>query len=385
MAKRSSNKNNDDGMGCLFAMFDLLVAMLLLLFTSEDPTVRKIGWGIVGIIAFLWILSSEGLSGESAILLVVVIVIISVVLLIISAFNTDSGKSANDTHVDEISTANKNSQVTEKTAIMAAKVEKPMSFDEQLKKMELEVKAVCGDDFRTEKIEWKKQVTKKESLPVVECEVTEQKLKAKYYRSVAEAVEQQNVPAGYQKIMIERIQKTDIKECPGVIWKDDVMLYVLPLLHSAKIYNWPLSSVPIILYEKRVDPDVDKEFKEALQSEIASEFEEVFPEYRFGQESTFTGKFILPIGLEVTNTSGKILVDMIPAEFHVVDDITQSLWYEKEIKELYQKNILKENGIISYMKYVEDRERLLNAYKEREKNGEKYEQQIQAARELELL
>lgn len=107
-------------------------------------------------------------------------------------------------------------------------------------------------------------------------------------------------------------------------------------------------------------------------------------EYPFGQEGVYTGKFILPVGLEVTNTSGKVLFNMISAEFHVVDDITQSTWYAKEIKELYQKNVLKENGIISFEKYAEEKKKLLQGYRLREKDDAKYEQQMKAVKELGL-
>lgn len=218
-----------------------------------------------------------------------------------------------------------------------------------------------------------------------ETKVITSKPKDKYYHSVEAALTDYTVPVGYQKIMIERIQKTDIKECPGLVWKDDSMLYVLPLLRKSKIYNWPLVSMPIILYEKRMNPDVDKEYMEVRKAEIAAEFEEVFPEYPFGQDGLYTGKFILPVGLEVTNTSGKVLFDMISAEFHVVDDITQSTWYAKEIKELYQKNILKENGIISFEKYAEEKKKLLQGYRLREKDDAKYKKQIQEARKLDLV
>lgn len=76
---------------------------------------------------------------------------------------------------------------------------------------------------------------------------------------------------------------------------------------------------------------------------------------------------------------------MTPAEFHVAGDIVQSTWYVKEIKELYQKNILKENGIISFEEYSKEKDRLIQAYREHEKNSMKYGQQIKAAQELGLL
>lgn len=185
--------------------------------------------------------------------------------------------------------------------------------------------------------------------------------------------------------MIECIQRTDIRECPGLMWKDCEMLYVLPLIKDSRIYNWPLVSVPIILYEKRISPDIDSEYMNVGMSDISAEFEELFPEYPYGKDGVYTGKFILPVGIEVTNTSGKALFDMIPVEFHVVDNITQSACYVEEIKQLYQKYILRENHIISYEEYAKEREKLLHKYKMREKNDEKYQEQIESAGKLKLL
>lgn len=386
MARRRSSKN-DDGMGCLFAIFELIGAILLLLFTSGDPTARKVGWGIIGIIALFGILTSGGVSGEEAIGIIVVLVVIAIIVLIIIAFISDSKNKKSTSQTYSGDAIRKPSPVN-KTATTTVKPVKKETFEEQLKKMETQVKNVCGENFRASGVIEKEDILEamkhEQHTEIIEPKITTSKPKDKYYHSVEAALAEYTIPVGYRKIMIECIQRTDIKECPGLVWKDDAMLYVLPLLRKSKIYNWPLVSMPIILYEKRMNPDMDKEYVEVGQEEIAAEFEEVFPEYPFGQEGVYTGKFILPVGLEVTNTSGKVLFDMISAEFHVVDDITQSTWYAKEIKELYQKNILKENGIISFLKYAEEKEKLLQEYRLREKDDAKYEQQIAEVKKLGL-
>lgn len=355
MAKKRRSKKKDDGLGCVFSMFELLGSILLLLFSSGNATAKKVGWGILGSFIAISLLGSVGVSGGAAFLIVGVVVVIILVVI-----------ALRDEPSEDKSSKTTGTEYTNKQAV--TKPVKKETFEEQLKRMQLQAKVVSGEDF-----------------PVSEVKTTAQKVKEKYYSSVEEAMEVQTIPAGYQKIMIEQIRKTDIKECPALIWKDKIMLYVFPLLRNSKIYNWPLASVPIILYEKRINPNVDKEFMEVGEADIAREFENLFPEYPFGQEGVYTGKFILPVGLEVTNTSGKVIFDMLLAEFHVVDDITQSVWYAKEIKDLYQKNILKENGIISFEKYAEEKQRLLEEYKSRERDEEKYEQQLKEAKELQLL
>ena len=89
MARRRSSKN-DDGMGCLFAIFELIGAILLLLFTSGDPTARKIGWGIIGILVLFGMLTSSGASGEEALGIIVVLAVLVIIVIVIIAFISDS-------------------------------------------------------------------------------------------------------------------------------------------------------------------------------------------------------------------------------------------------------------------------------------------------------
>lgn len=320
MAKKHSNKHDDETVGCFLGLIEILVSALFALFLSNDPQAKKVGWWIVGVIACFWILAGTGMSGESVMIFMVILAVVFGAFFIISVSKEDPKKSEEEKKEDE---------------------------------------------------------KKEESVEAV-------KIHKDYYRSVAEAVTEYALPEDVQKIMIERIQKTDIVECPGLIWKDDAVLYVLPLLKKSRIHSWPLASMPIILYEKRSNLDMDQEYQELGETEIAAEFEELFPNYSFGQEGVYAGKFILPVGLEVTNTSGKILFDLLSAEFYVVDDITQSIWYAQEIKELYQKDILRENGIISFEEYRKEEERLLEAYRQREKDDEKYKLQMKEVKKMGL-
>ena len=346
MAKRHSNKHDDEAMGCFLGLIEILVSALFALFLSKDPQANKVGWGIIGVIVCFWVLTDVGMSGESAMIFMVILAVMFGAFFIASVSKDDSGKS-----------------------------------EEEKKKKEDEKKKERISDGEKESTKDKAQDW---SLRKSETEHVAVKTHKDYYHSVAEAVAEHALPEEVQKIMIERIQKTDVVECPGLIWKDNTVLYVLPLLKKSRIYSWPLASMPIILYEKRTNPDVDQEYAELGEAEIAAEFEELFPNYSFGQEGVYVGKFILPVGLEVTNASGKILFDLLPAGFHVVDDITQSTWYAQEIKELYQKNILRENGIISFEEYREEREKFLKMYRLREKDENMYEEQMKEAKKMGL-
>lgn len=241
-----------------------------------------------------------------------------------------------------------------------------------------------------------------------------------YYHSIEAALQAQNVPTGYQKIMIVRMEGTDIRECPALIWKEeakavqgkeetqtetgagqgryhaeksisnqkvscDEILYVFPLRKGAGLYRWSLKDISIIVYEKRRNPDMDALFAEVAQSNIAAAFAEEFPTYPFDEAGMYTGTFSLPNGLEVSNTSGKALFALLSAKFYVVDEVMQDARYEKEIRELYKAQVLKENGVIDYKRYEQEKRKYLQVYEAREQNREAYAQQMQFARDLGLI
>ena len=57
----------------------------------------------------------------------------------------------------------------------------------------------------------------------------------------------------------------------------------------------------------------------------------------------------------------------------------------KEIKELYQRKILRDTGVISYKQYSDERESIISTYQISEKNEKRYAEQMQEAKELGLL
>lgn len=362
MAKKYTNKNNDE-LGCLLGLFSI-VPLLLLLFTSKNPDDRKIAWSITGLLLFLFFIANIGKESEVSLTILGLAGVIGILIFIALRFS-DSGRK---------------DYLTTKVQMDAGVVTKDSNdkkiefFEDQLERMEAQVKKVRSEKIISQKEEAAENVAS--SMHTVKCK--------QYFQSVEEALQKYKVPSNYQKIMIEQIQKTEIKECPGLIWTEDESLCVLPLIKKTVIYRWPLAGVPIILYEKRLSPNAEQEFLEVSRAPVAVEFLELFPEYPYGPEGVYTGKFVLPVGLEVTNTSGKVLFNLIHAEFYVVDDITQSARYAKEIKELYQKNILKENGILSYESYEEEKELLLKQYYISEKDQRKYNEQMDAARKMGL-
>lgn len=132
-----------------------------------------------------------------------------------------------------------------------------------------------------------------------------------YYDSVKDAMEYQEVPDEYKKILIERINDENIIECPGLIWKDTDKLYIYPLIKDSKVYNISISDMDYIKFQKRFNPDIDEEFGDVGRYKIIEEFEDLLPMYPFGSDGVYTWKFIIENKFEITNTSGKAVFDII--------------------------------------------------------------------------
>ena len=205
-----------------------------------------------------------------------------------------------------------------------------------------------------------------------------------FFDSVAEAVSAYKVPDNYKKIMIRRIENTDISECPALIWKEKGYLKVLPLLREAKIFQWRLKNIPIVIGERRYDSDYDNEYVRISGAGIGKEFTEFFPEYPFGNRGVYTDIFTLPVGLSVTNTSAKSLFSLIEAEFYIDDEITKSEQYVPAIKKIYRKHFLYENHVISVEEYNNAKEEILEEYLETERSDGVYRTQIKHLQKLQL-
>ena len=381
-------------MGCL----GCIIGLPFLLITTGSDSEKKFGWGIVGFFAFLLVLSEMGVSGEGAATLLVVIGVVAFIALIVFAIvnnsnaKTDHIEKGNISSNKEIASVKavtvetfEKQNVSSNKEIPSVKTVTVEPFEKQFAKMKKQVDEVCDMNIQMSELVRVEKSEEKEPLINEKVHKCETRRKVEYYDSIEEVLNLMEIPKEYEKIMIACIQQTDIKECPGLIWKDKEMLYVLPLEKDAQIYSWPLTSVPIITYEGQNNPDIDEEYMDVIQQKIAKEFEDLFPEYLFGENGVYTGKYVLPIGLEVTSTSGKILFELLSAKFHVVDNVTQSTRYAKEIKELYQRKILRDTGVISYKQYSDERESIISTYQISEKNEKRYAEQMQEAKKLGLL
>ena len=149
-------------------------------------------------------------------------------------------------------------------------------------------------------------------------EMEEESKNMEYYDTVLSAVnntlEHNADTFAYKKIMIERIKDKGISQCPAIMWADKGDICVCPLIKGGKTYRWNISDIDGIYFQKRINPDIDREFYHVGISKIIDEFEELLPTYPFGEEGVYTWKYIVDDELEVTNSSGEAIFEMIGKE-----------------------------------------------------------------------
>lgn len=73
-----------------------------------------------------------------------------------------------------------------------------------------------------------------------------------------------------------------------------------------------------------------------------------------------------------------------PEEEEEIDNVLMSMWYEDEIKEIYKKLKQLKSGEITESDYQSARTQWLDTYRDREPNDNRYNQQVEALREMEM-
>lgn len=416
----------------------IMIFMTIMFLCSKAESDRKIGWTIVGVFFFLYLL---GKIGPALLVILAVIVLIGLIWLFssdgpvtksesnyIDYKPTHSEKSKpiitkKDLVVNNVQTSNAVKSETilkennKKNAVVIPVEPKTTSYHEvkisnaekEIRYEEKKVSATKTAESTTKKSSKNERETDKETvekmmfqesilqkaLAIGEMEWTyiekgseaEDKIPQKeYFGSIKEAVDEYSIPDGYVRVMIERNDDRSLTECPALIWKDNFFLNVLPLIKKSPVNCWPLRIFKTVTYRIIDNANPDVNYNEIGKQEIANEFEDMFPEYMFdGKYGTYTTTFIFPDGLEVTNTSARELFKLLEPEFVVEDDVTSSEKYNLEIKELYKKHILWLNGVIDSKEYSDSKEQYISVRENSESNKADFELCLELEKELGVL
>ena len=351
-----------DELGCIVNMFVLPIGIATALLFSKDPGKKKIGWYmVICMVAFGFMLSS-GASAEASLTVVVIIIAIIIILSFVNSSQSSNSQSSvskeSASHNSKISLEknieenwnndqakhidSKQEKIVEFQNVLSNVAEKKAnhqdsSIKEKTKEQEiLQNNIVNQGHYPSDTIfddnlvlletngkrVYQKISRKKEATVFSEFENTEKNIRNDnsmisaalprvYYNSVLDAVKKNHVPESYCKIMIEQIRNTNVKECPGVAWKDSERFYILPLIVGYPIYSWPIDQVFDIERLKIENVDSEQTYLDLINQPIADEYDGLMAEYFMGDVGVDTERYVLSNGVEVTYASGKVLKEML--------------------------------------------------------------------------
>lgn len=260
-----------DELGCIVNMFVLPIGIATALLFSKDPGRKKIGWCMVLCMAVFGFMVSIGSSGETSI---VVVGIIIGIMIVSSSVNSSQNSNLQKSVSKETTSQNTNVSLESNRKNNLDNAEKKVNYQKSIQENSTDEKelsknkSVIQGNYPSDTIfdenlvlletngkrVYQKISSKKEATVFTEFEHTEKNIKNDdsmisaslprvYYSSVLDAVHKNHVPESYCKIIIEQIRNTNVKECPGIAWKDSERFYILPLIVGYPIYSWPTDQV----------------------------------------------------------------------------------------------------------------------------------------------
>ncbi|NCC02160.1 MAG: hypothetical protein EOM34_16140 [Clostridia bacterium] len=355
------------------ALIEIPFWILVLLFSSGDPTAKKVGWGILGFIVAFCALVSMGASGGVAVAVIVVVAVIIIIILVASDSSKSSGGGSSSSSVKY---TGKGSDIVLPNQ---RRQQQPMAttaddFDTQLANMKNQARNVTGQQLET--------ANKGASVAIHTAEPVN-----RFTEDVLGTYQKYAVPENAQKVLITVSQIANVNECPAVMWSEEGKLHVLALLREPILNIWSIATIPVILFEKIENEKQRASFEQLKKEPIGKEFSElILSDEDSHDEKNIDGVFTLPNGVKVTRTSGKSLFTVLPdIPFYYVDGITQSQWYPSELRDLYQQHILLETGVLSQEQYDEKSNVAVSEYISKEKDDSKAKQHLKEFQELGLI
>lgn len=359
------------------ALIEIPFWILVLLFSSGDPTAKKVGWGILGFIVAFCALVSMGASGGVAVAVIVVVAVIIIIILVASDSSKSGGGGSSSSSVKY---TGKGSDIVLPNQ---RRQQQPMAttaddFDTQLANMKNQARNVTGQQLGT---------AIKNANAVNHTAVHNAEPVNRFTESVKDACEKYSVPEKAEKVLITVSQITNVNECPAMIWNEDGKLHVLALLKEPILKEWNIVSLPVILFEKLENGKQRVSFEQLKKEPIGKEFSDLLLSDEDSHDrSILDGVFALPNGIKVTRASGKNLFSVLPdIPFYLVDGITQSQWYPTELRDLYQQHVLLEAGVLSQEQYDEKSNMAVSEYISKEKDDAKAKQHLKEFQELGLI
>lgn len=187
----------------------------------------------------------------------------------------------------------------------------------------------------------------------------EKKLKQVFYKY--------KVKRDHKCIIIDSWKQHQVLQAPAYIWISRRKVHFLIMEKETREIEVPRTEFTTLLYHPGIVCRTKEEYpqfrKETMMSKIFSKY---LPSYhsgnRNGRPVIYKNLFELGNGLYLTNTSAKVVLDMLQPVFQVDDQVTRDGHCQEIVKDIYKLGILLRNLVYTAKEYkdlVDDKIRTL--------------------------
>lgn len=187
----------------------------------------------------------------------------------------------------------------------------------------------------------------------------EKKLKQVFYKY--------KVKRDHKCIIIDSWKQHQVLQAPAYIWISRKKVHFLIVEKETREIEVPRTEFTTLLYHPGIVCRTKEEYpqfrKETMMSKIFSKY---LPSYRSGNRNgrpvIYKNLFELGNGLYLTNTSARVVLDMLQPVFQVDDQVTKDGHCQEIVKDIYKLGILLRNLVYTAKEYkdlVDDKIRTL--------------------------
>lgn len=164
------------------------------------------------------------------------------------------------------------------------------------------------------------------------------------------------VKRDHKCIIIDSWKQHQILQAPAYIWISRRKVHFLVMEKETREIEVPRTELMTLLYHPGVVCQTKEEYpqfrKETMMSKIFSKY---LPSYRSGNRNgkpvIYKNLFELGHGLYLTNTSARVVLDMLQPVFQVDDQVTRDVRCQEVVKDIYKLGILLRNLVYTAKEY----------------------------------
>lgn len=210
----------------------------------------------------------------------------------------------------------------------------------------------------------------------------EKKLKQVFYKY--------KVKRNHECIMIDSWEQYNVYQCPAYIWISRRQLHILIMGEETREIEVPEASMKVLRYHPGVVCRTKEEYPQfRSKTMLAGVFSKYLPSYhsgnRNGRPVIYKNLFELGNGLFLTNTSARVVLDMLQPIFQVEDFITEDVHCQEIVKDIYKLGILLRNLVYTAKEYKSLLNEKMQFLSDTSMSEEEYEEILQTLLNMKLI